>query len=302
MAQSRSVGRRIEAAAVLSTAAIVRRLPLRARIGFGEAVGSLLHAVDRRHRELARTNIALSLGVGADEAARIARRTFRCLGRGFAETLTMSYYRGAALERAVEVEGVEHLRAAYALGKGVVVCSGHIGNWELAGLRQCQLGVPMDYISRPLDNPWLYDRLLQWREAGGVFTHAKHGAVRSALKTLKAGRTLAFVIDQNMTSPPRIFVPFFGRAAATTPTMAHLSLRTGAPIVPAYTIPRDDGTYLLRYLPAIAVPETGDEDAKVRAITLEATRLLEEWIRACPHSWLWLHDRWKTRPGPGEEI
>ena len=301
MARSYGPGRRAEAVVLLGISGLLQRAPTRMRIGFGHALGEIAHRADRRHRELARANLVAALGVGADEAARITRRTFRFFGRVLAETLAMPAYLGEACDRAVRVVDVEHLARAFARGRGVLVCSAHIGNWELAGLRQCRAGFPMDYISRPLDNPWLYDRLVAWRAQGGIRTHEKHGAARSMMKTLREGRSLAFVVDQNMTSPPRLFVPFFGRAAATPPTMAHLALRLEVPVVPAWTYPEADGTYTLQYLPEIEPPAAGTFDERVYALTLAATRHVEDWVRAHPDTWIWLHDRWKTRPGPGED-
>lgn len=302
MAQGRGLGRRLETVAVLGVSAALRAAPVRMRIAFGHALGDLACRLDRRHRELSACNQADALGLPREAALALTRRTFRFFGRAFAEVLAMPAYLGPGLERFVSVEGLENLDAAYRLGRGVIVCSAHIGNWELAGLRQARAGYPTDYISRPLDNPWLYDRLIAWREAGGIRTHTKHGAVRSAMKTLRDGRCLAFVIDQNMTIPPRVFVPFFGRLAATPMTMGHLALRHDVPVVPAHTVPKDDGTYLLRYAPALVPPPSGDLEDRVRALTLEATRHVERWVRATPHSWLWLHDRWKTRPGPEDVL
>lgn len=301
MGQSYGWGRRVEAGVMLAVSGLLRALPVRLRVGLGRAIGRIAHRLDRKHRDLARDNIRRALGCSEDDAARIARRTFEFFGRAFAESLAMPAYLGERLERMVKVEGLEHLAAAAARGKGVIICSAHIGNWELAGLRQSRAGFPIDYISRPLDNPWLYAKLIAWREAGGVHTHTKHGAVRSAMKTLREGRSLAFVIDQNMTIPPRIFVPFFGRLAATPLTMAHLALRVGSAVVPAWTEPHADGTYTLRYLPEI-VPGEGTFDEQVAQLTLAATRVVEGWIRKRPESWLWLHDRWKTRPGPDDPV
>jgi Kdo2-lipid IVA lauroyltransferase/acyltransferase len=299
MARSYGWGRRLEAGFMISLSGLLQTAGPRARIAFGHAVGDLAHAADARHRALARANLVAALGISEQEAARIARRSFRFFGRVFAEVLAMPAYLGDACDRSVSVAGLEHLARAHARGKGVLLCSGHIGNWEFGGLRQCRAGFPLDYISRPLDNPWLYDRLLAWRAAGGIRTHEKHGAARSIIKTLREERTLAFVIDQNMTIPPRVFVPFFGRPAATPATLAHLALRLEVPVVPAHTEPMPDGTYRLCYEPELEVPG-GSFDEQVRAMTLDATRRVEAWVRKNPETWMWMHNRWKTRPAPGE--
>lgn len=293
---------KLQAGAILALSSRLQRVSVGRRVAVGRLLGTLAHALGSGRRALARRNLREALGVDESSARRIALGAFRHFGRVFAECLAMPAYQGDSLDQIVHVEGAEHLLAAHARGSGVIVCSGHIGNWELAGLRQIRLGVPIDYISRPLTNRWLYEQLLSWREAGGVHTHDKHGAVRSAVKVLREGRSLAFVIDQNMIAPPRIFVPFFGRLASTSTTLGHLALRLGAAVVPAYTIPAPDGTYTLRYLPELTPPPDGPLEQRIRELTLRATQLLEQWIRERPDSWLWLHNRWKSQPGPGEIV
>ncbi len=302
MARTAARTLRLQARVILALSRRLQKASLPRRVAVGRALGTVAYTLGAGRRGLARPNLRSGRGGGESEARRLALGAFRHFGRVFAECLAMPAYLGEVLDQVVRVEGVEHLLAASAKGRGVIVCSGHIGNWELAGLRQVRLGVPIDYISRPLTNRWLYEELVAWRAAGGVHTHDKHGAVRSAVKVLREGRSLAFVIDQNMIAPPRIFVPFFGREASTSTTLGHLALRLGAAVVPAYTEPAADGTYTLRYLPELPPPPEGDLDQRIRELTLRATRLLEQWIRERPDTWLWLHNRWKSRPAPGEVV
>jgi KDO2-lipid IV(A) lauroyltransferase len=300
MAGNRGLLHRVEAGAILALSRALQRASVPRRVAVGRVLGTVAHTLAGGRRNLARRNVRDALGVDEREVGRIALGAFRHFGRVLAECLAMPAYLGETLDHVVRVEGAENLLQAHAKGRGVIVCSGHIGNWELAGLRQIRLGVPIDYISRPLSNRWLYDQLLVWREAGGIHTHDKHGAVRSAVKVLRGQRSLAFVIDQNMISPPRVFVPFFGRPASTSTTLGHLALRLNAAVVPAYTVPAPDGSYTLRYLPELEPPIDGDLDQRIRELTTRATQLLEQWIRERPDTWLWMHKRWKSRPEPGE--
>lgn len=299
MPQSFSLARRLEAVTLLGLAAIFRQLPRRTRVAVGQALGRWAAGVDRHHLHLASRNIAAALGTDPEDSRRLARRTFAYFGRVFAECLSMPAYRGEALEQAVELVGLEHLAQAHAEGRGVIVVSGHIGNWELGALRQGQAGFPMDYIARPLDNPWLDRQFIRWRESGGGKIHSKHGALRSAVQTLRAGRILAYMVDQNATFPPRIFVPYFGRLAATSPAMGSLASRLGSAVVPAVACPNPDGSYVFRFFPALPLP-SGTAEEQTYELTAAATRLLESWVRERPETWLWLHDRWKTRPEPHE--
>jgi KDO2-lipid IV(A) lauroyltransferase len=106
---------------------------------------------------------------------------------------------------------------------------------------------------------------------------------------------VAIVIDQDARGDG-VFVPFFGRLASTTPTLALLALRTGAEIIPCSCRPEGDGSYTIVYDPPVEVRESGDRDADLLRLTAECTAVIERWVRERPELWLWMHRRWKTRP------
>ncbi|HET9480210.1 MAG TPA: lysophospholipid acyltransferase family protein, partial [Candidatus Polarisedimenticolia bacterium] len=120
---------------------------------------------------------------------------------------------------------------------------------------------------------------------------------RDILRSIRAGWCVAIVIDQDTRGSEAIFVDFFGRPAATTPALALLALKTGAPIVPAFGVPLEDGRYRIVYLPEVPVERTQDREADVESITRACTKIIEEQVRAQPEYWLWMHKRWKRRPG-----
>ncbi len=293
--------RRLEAGALLPLAAGLRRLPPPARVAVGERLGLLGHAIDRRHRELARENVRRGLGVDEARAAEIVRGVFRHFGRVAAEVLSLPAYARPGAERLFEIEGFEHLETAWARGRGVLVFSAHYGNWELVAFRQGLAGFPMDFIARPLDNPWLERAFARWREVSGNRVLGKHGALRKALRTLRSGRGLAILVDQNQRVEPRVFVEFLGRPAATSPVLGELAVRLDVPVVPVTGRPLPGGRYRVVYEPPL-VPPPGDPREASRALTVMATRRIEAWIREAPELWLWLHDRWKTGPREGEEV
>jgi KDO2-lipid IV(A) lauroyltransferase len=120
------------------------------------------------------------------------------------------------------------------------------------------------------------------------------------LRSLGEGRIVTIVIDQNVRTGSRVFVPFLGRLAATTPMLALLALRTGAPVVPVFALPRRGARYHVVYLPEVTVEQTGDRERDVLELTASCTAIIEQWVRRQPGCWLWMHDRWKSRPRPGE--
>jgi len=148
---------------------------------------------------------------------------------------------------------------------------------------------------RPLDNPLLDRRLIALRGGTGNDVIPKRRAVRETMRALAAGRAVAILIDQDARDDG-VFVPFFGRPASTTPTLALLALRTGAPIVPVFARVAADGRIGVHVQPAVDVRPTGDRDADVLRVTAACTAVVETWVRRDPEQWLWMHRRWKTAP------
>jgi len=293
--------RRLEAGLVLSLAAALRPLPLRVRIATGHAIGRLGFSLAGRRRRLAIANVRLALGVQPAEARRIVARSFRHFGRVLVECMTLPTYATSKVADRFEVEGFDHFLRAHERGQGVIVFSAHFGNWELAAVRQAAANYPMDFIARPLDNPWLERTFTGWRERAGNRVLGKRGVLRRSLASLRSGRSLAILIDQNVRTPPRLFLPFLGRLASVTPTLGHLAVRVGPPVVPLVSYAEPRGRYRIVYGPALDVPRDGSLDERVSAVTREALAMIEGWVRGHPEQWLWLHDRWKSQPMPGEE-
>jgi len=119
--------------------------------------------------------------------------------------------------------------------------------------------------------------------------------VREMIGALRRGLGVAVVIDQDARDSG-VFVPFFGRRASTTPTLALLALRTDAAVVPVFSVPQPDGSYRIVYEAPVEVARTGDRSADVIRLTATCTAIIERWVRRHPELWLWMHRRWKTAP------
>jgi KDO2-lipid IV(A) lauroyltransferase len=280
---------------------LARLTPRSLLLAIGSAAGTLGRLVDPRHGRIAVENLRLAYGdaLSREEISRIVAACWRHFGRITFDSLAFPRRSASDAGTLVRYEGLEHIRAAYARGKGVLLFSAHYGSWEMVALMQGFLGMPLSLVTRPLDNPSLERMLAGLRGGSGNGIIHKRRAVREMIKTLHEGGGVAIVIDQDARGEG-VFVPFFGIPASTTPTLALLALRTGAAVMPVVSTLEEDGTYRVRYEPEISVAPTGDRDADVLRITAECTASIERWVRERPEQWLWMHRRFKTRPSPLE--
>ncbi len=262
----------------------------------GRALGRLLYRLDSRHRSVALANLACAFPERPHSwRRRVARACFEQAGRTVTELMWGPRLRQEPEpERIVDIAGLELLQRALQQGRGALLASAHYGNWEITGLALALRGFPLVSVARPLDDPDLDRLLVALRCATGGRVLPKARALRGILRALREGSVVAILADQNTLRHEAVFVPFFGRPAATTPVLAHVHLRTGAPVLPAFPVPRDGG-YTLVIEPPLRAPE-GDRRARIVGLTAALTRRIEERVRERPEAWSWMHDRWRERP------
>lgn len=236
---------------------------------------------------------------GPKERARLARRVFEHYLLTLCEFLRLPKYLSEGVERTVQIEGLKHLQAAQAQGKGVLVLSGHLGAFELGLAAAAQAIGPVFAVVKRF-SPGV-DRLVsQLREDAGIHLIKPQGAMKRTLGALKQDGIVAFVLDQNATRSTGVFVDFFGKSACTLSTLAVLQLKTGAPVVAATAQRLSPGRHVLRIHPPIPLQREATRAQTVQAMTQRYTSFLEAQIRACPSQWFWAHKRWRTRPKPSK--
>jgi Kdo2-lipid IVA lauroyltransferase/acyltransferase len=294
--KNRPVRHRIEYGLYLILKGFLRALPHAGARRVGRAVGSLAHALDRRHREVALRNMALALpGLGLAERRRLVRECFRHFGSALCDVLSSTRFDATGLCHLYTLEGWENLEAAERRGKGIFILSAHVGFWEMVppmiGLTRGR----MDIVVRPADNPWLDRELRALRERFGNAVIPKRGAARRMLEALREKGRVGILIDQRVQPKEGIAVPFFGHPALTSPVLARLSLRTGAAVVPIAAYPLPGGRYRMVVRPPILPPKGEDTEETVAALTRRYLEAAEEDIRAHPDQWLWMHRRWGSR-------
>jgi KDO2-lipid IV(A) lauroyltransferase len=192
------------------------------------------------------------------------------------------------------VAGFEAFREAFNRGRGAIIITGHLGNWEMAGAIVVASGIPLDVVVQRQHNPLFHRDIVAVRERLGMRVIERGGASGTVLDALRAGRAVALVADQNA-GRNGVFVPFFGRLASTHRGPALLALRSGAPLFVGCALRAPDGLYDAM-IEEVIVDRGGDPEAAVPRITAAYTARLEALVRRAPEQYFWVHKRWKTRP------
>jgi KDO2-lipid IV(A) lauroyltransferase len=279
---------------------LVRLVPRRLLELFGAALGVLVWTL-RIRRRVVLENLRLAFPEKTEAERRaIARATFVNLGRMISDFLRIPFLGKEELERIFVYEGWEHFQAALdrVPGRGVIACTAHYGNFEVLAAAHTLRGVPVTMISRQMGKSGANDLWRALRQKSGVedLVVGKGSTLSAAGRSLRSGRNLGYVIDQNQQARHAIFPTFFGVPAATAATPAILALRSGAAVIFVLSYPLGDGRHRVVFEGPLSVPDTGDRDRDVLAFIQDLNDRLERWVRAHPEQWYWLHRRWKTRP------
>ena len=245
-----------------------------------------------RLRRTAMRNLELAYpGKTKAERSQIVDGVFRSIGRLIAVFARFPQLHRGNIGEWISYEGLENYKSAKAKGRGVLVATAHLGNWELSAFAHALLTEPMNIVIRPLDSPALDRIVVKRRTLSGNRLIEKWDSVRAIIRALHQNEAVGVLIDQNTSLQEGVFVDFFGVPACANTAFARLAARTGAPVIPGFALwCSEQRRYILRFYPE--VPMTGDARADTQALH----SLLEKVIREYPDQWLWIHRRWKTRP------
>ena len=276
----------------IGAAALLTRLPWSLQHWLGSAIGGVLMRIAGARRRVAARNIALCFPE-LDQAAQAAllRESFAELGISLLELARAWWGSVAPMRGRVVVEGLEHLQAARAGGRGVIIVSGHFVTVELAARLMCE-HAPLAGMYRPHDGAameWAVRRG-RLRYASAMFTREE---LRPAIRHLKQGGLLWFAPDQDTRRGDSVFVPFFGQQAYSLTSTHQLARLSGAAVMGFAHVRHDDGHYTLRLTPVFDDFPSADATTD----TARVMREIETMIRAAPGQYLWIHRRFKRQPG-----
>jgi KDO2-lipid IV(A) lauroyltransferase len=288
---------RAEYAALRAASGALRGLGVRGASAVGARIGGLGFAPFKIRRGVAEEQIAKAFPeFGAERVSEIARDSYENLGRTAMETMLLSSRsREDVVAMFDTVEGWELIEHRLAQGNGLIIVSGHVGNWEIGGSYLAARGLPISAVARHMANPLVDRYLTRTRERLGLNVIHDEQAVRRVPRAIREGGAVAFLVDQAAAGLASTWVPFFGRLAKTPRGPAVFALRLNAPVVFGGVSRQPDGRFRFFFEP-IEVSRTGVLDADVDAIVASYTSKLERFVRKVPGQYMWQHRRWKHSP------
>ncbi len=273
-------------------------LPRGVAQGLSAAVGVTAFWILPKERLRMRRNLKQAFGDSFpdSEADRIGKNVFIHLGKTAADVFQFPRYHQRHLEKLVILnDGIDKMNQALALGKGVLGISGHLGNWELLAAYFLSSGYPGAVVGRRIYYEPFNRVLVALRKSVNVETIYRDGGLRRILKVLQGNGIVGMVVDQDVEKLDGVFVSFFGKPAWTPAAPVKISIATGAPILPMFVI-REGNRYRLYIEDAICPEKTDNGEEAVQAMTQRWSDVVEKYVRRYPEQWVWMHDRWKTKP------
>jgi KDO2-lipid IV(A) lauroyltransferase len=273
-------------------------MPRVAWLKFCGFLGRFSYHLAPETRSLVRRHLHLAFPEkSAEEVSEMAKRVFEFLGKNSGEMLRATQVETLDdLKEFLVVHGMENYDVANKKGKGVIFLTCHLGPFDLQVSTMALHGLNPNIIGTPLKNKKLNKLLWNYRNKYGAIAIERGRETFRMIKILKSGGSVALLIDQDTKVKSR-FVKFFGRPASTPVGATILAMKTGAAIVPTYVHLESDWKQHMHILPAIPLKITGDDEVDMVYNTQLLSDFTEAVIRKHPEQWVWMHERWKTKPG-----
>ncbi len=275
--------------------------PRRFMVKLAFPLGRLWWGLDRNHRRIALNNLERAFAATHDRSQvyAIARANFVQLVRVALELPSLFRLNRTNLDAYATFEGLENVDKVRQSGKGILIFTAHLGNWELMALALSLKFESASYLLvRPLDFEPVDRILSRLRKRTGNILLDKIRSARIIGKLLQKKETVSILMDQNASWYDGVYVPFFGRTACTNKGLALFASRYDAEVLPIFNIRLPDGRYKIMIDAPVKLVRSQDVGKDVVANTAQFNRIIEKHIRLAPDNWMWVHRRWRLKPVP----
>lgn len=272
---------------------ILRNLPLKVSFLIIDIIANIAFFVFRIRKKVVIENLKIAFGKTKNlkEIYKLAYQVYVNFGRTVVEIILLNKYSFTKLKKIVKIHNKEILDRILSKGKGIVIVSGHLGNWELTGISLLAFGYPVNFVVGEQKNKFVDNLLNSWRKNNGVSLIPRDKAMREVLKKLRNNELVAILSDQSAING--VSVNFFGKLASTPAGAARFALKADAGLVCAVGIPDEKRKIHNLFIEEIKFDYTGKKEEDVFLLTEAFTKKLEEYISRYPQHYFWFHRRWK---------
>ena len=263
-------------------------------INIGKLFGILLYVLAVNQRRLVLRNLRFCYAEWSDDQIKkLARRVFKNFGITFIEVCQSAFMSWDSLSNRYRVIGEEILINALKANKGILIVTGHLGNWEVAQHYMHNFEKPFSVVATRMKQAWANRLLDHLRSRFGNTVIDKKGGLPSIMQALRRGETVALLIDQSRRKQG-IEVTFFGHEATATPAAALLAMRCKSTVLPMFCVRDPDGQLTIHVKPPLETIRTGDLRSDLQTNTQIMMNAVEEMVREYPDQWFWTLKPWKV--------
>lgn len=268
-------------------------MSIKTRSSFGKYLGRIMKIISPSRKRIALDNLRHAFEGESRDLESICGESFENLGITLVELMSFPHLSAQDFHDYIKYDNIELLNEMYSRGKGLILLSGHFGNWELLAYSAGRFsGLPVTVIVKPQKNYFADKRLNGYRTLGGNKIVSMYHSARKIVTILKSNEALALLADQAARREESVEIDFFGRSVSAFEAPARLALRFGVPIVMGFAVRQPDATYRVR-LREVTFDDLRYDSEGVLELTRRHNKILEEEIRLHPGLWAWQHRRWK---------
>ena len=272
---------------------LIRLLPYQLLLRLSRFLSMIAFLVAPFHRKVAAIQMRAALGLR--NPWRIVLKVFMHQGDILIDTIKYAYMSTEEIRAKIIVEGKEHLDEALAKGKGLLLFTGHIGNWETLSHFSRILNVEFCIMAEMREDPLIESIVDDLRTRSGATILPPTGKALMLIRELRKGRTIGMVVDSRGELKDRLFCPIFGLPAPTNPAPAFIAIKGNALVLPVVIV-KLHGTYHICILKAIDVADYGEGPGAIQAVSDFMQSTLASMVERYPEQWFWLYSRWVRRP------
>jgi len=287
----------LEAAIIIILILPFAVMPVKVSRKAGESFGFLVFRLWKKRREIAIENIINAVQSGdlkiSESPEMLARKCFGNLGISLAEIAMIYFGTAKEMVERVRIEGIEHYGKAKFRNKGILLITGHCGNWELLAVAFNLKVDKISVVARGQNNPYFNKLVEKIRTKYGNNVIYKKGAIKGILSELKENRTVGILIDQAVLTEEGVAIEFMGRRAWAMKTPALIARKTGCSVLPAFISRDEEGGFIITIKPEVSLSTLNDQGSALLEDVRVFSGFIEDYIRQHPSEWLWIHRRWK---------